>query len=186
MSNTMNHVSGEMDYFESYTKLIETHLKDIVGGFKQKLGQRSSISHQKKQATDLKLIKKIVIEQMQEGVLRGYIILSGILKKYGDKELPKNIRGMANAAMAGAIAFDTFCGRKKEWEILSYDYVKSVLDNNGWYLECPDHKTASTYGTIAKLVTPGLFLAMLAYSKLHRPPGCKTFLVPAVAGARAN
>lgn len=183
MSNIMDHVSGEMEHYSTYTSMINTHLKDIVGGFKQKCAQYNTVANQKKQNSDLKKIKKIKIPDMQEGVLKGYMILRHIVTKYGDTPLSKKVRGQANASMAGAIAFDTFCGRKKEWEILEYDYVKTVLDNEGWYLECPDHKTAATYGTIAKLLTPGLFQALLAYSKLHRPSGCKTFLVPAVDGA---
>ena len=40
------------------------------------------------------------------------------------------------------------------------------------------HKTAKTYGSIAKLLTPGLKEAFKVYASLHRPEGFKYFLVP--------
>ena len=91
--------------------------------------------------------------------------------------------GLANAAMAGGIAFDTFSGRKMEWEILDHSYVDGVLAANGDHLVCSAHKTSKTYGSIAKLLTPGLFEAFQCYNRLHRPADCTRFLVPAVEGA---
>jgi hypothetical protein len=96
----------------------------------------------------------------------------------GKQHLPRLARGAANAAISGGIHFDTFGGRKWEWEHAENEYVCSVLDAEQKHLVCQKHKTSKTDGGLAKKLTPGIFEALRWYRKLPRPEGCQTFLVP--------
>jgi hypothetical protein len=183
-SLTQRLVKNQQDNFEEYTSVLKNLMNDLTGGYQKRCSQHKATSNRLKQQADLTLIKQINIPAMQAAVLKGYMILKAIEEKFGDSPLTKNVRGHANAAMAGGIAFDTFSGRKMEWERLLRLYVIGVLHANGDHLVCSEHKTSMTYGSIAKLLTPGLFQAFLCYSRLHFPDGCKTFLVPATKGAR--
>ena len=167
-------------HFEQYKSVLTNLKEDLTGGFQKRCTQFKANQLQKKLAEDLRVIKTIDIPTMQNLVYDSFIILATIEDTYGKKPLHKHVRGKANSCMAGIICFDTFAGRKKEWEKALWDYITSVLDAHGDHIVCEDHKTASTYGSIAKLLTPGLFQAMVVYARLYRPPGCKTFLVPAV------
>ena len=101
-----------------------------------------------KKIVDLKLIKDIQVEKLQEAVLKGYIVLERIKKKYhGQASLPRKIRGLANACMAGGIAFDTFPGRKGEWEGLPFSYASQVLEDMLDHFVCSEHKTWQVYGS---------------------------------------
>lgn len=86
--------------------------------------------------------------------------------------------------MAASIWLNTFGGRKKEWEIMTYAHCKGQLDANLNHVICSNHKTAPTYGDLAKLLTPGVFKSFQCYSDdLPRPADCETFLVPATPNA---
>ena len=123
-------------------------------------------------------------EPGSDHALNGYKTLKAIEKKFGGDRLPKGVRGVANACMAGGIAFDAFSGRKMEWEILHHLYVTTQLQNGSVSMICDRHKTAKTYGSIAKLLTPGLCEAFACYARLHRPEWCETFLAPVIEGAQ--
>jgi len=170
-------------HFAAYKSVLRSLVDDLNRGYRKRCAESRATSMRKKQADDLKLLKQTDVPTMQAAILEGYIALAAIEKRYGNRPLDKKTRGRANACLAGGIALDTFPGRKMEWEALVYQYVMSVLNSHGDHLVCSDHKTAQTYGSIAKLLTSGLFLAFLCYSRLHRPGGCETFLVPATQGA---
>ena len=171
-----------MPHFEEFQAVVANIRNDFTGGYHKRCLEFKAEAHRLKQDADLALVKNISIPVLQAAVFEGYKALKQIANQYQSNQLPRNIRGLANSAIAGGIAFDTFCGRKREWELLDYDYVKEVLDNDEDFVICSHHKTAKTYGSIAKLLTPGLFEALLCYSKLHRPAGISTFLVPAGEG----
>ena len=118
---------------------------------------------------------------MRAAVEAGYRILKGISERFGGstKPLPRNIQGVANACIVGAIWLDGFGGRKYEWEVMSLDHVLAQLSADLDYLLCPEHKTSRIYGTLAKWMSPGLLQAVRCYLTLPRPDGVKTFLVPA-------
>ena len=60
----------------------------------------------------------------------------------------------ANAIIAAGIYLDTFGGRKMEWENALYSHVKTRMDNGNDFIVCSEHKTAKTYGDLAKYVSP--------------------------------
>ena len=100
----------------------------------------------------------------------------------GHQKLPRNVRGLANARVAGAVTFDTFCGRK-EWEDVEYDYVRSMLDKVADHIVCSNHKTMRQCEPTAKVLTHGLLDALKVYASLPRPRGFKSFFVPASSTA---
>lgn len=170
-------------YCKDFQRSLENFVADIKSCFHKREKESKALLHRMKQQADLKVVKSIDIKRMQTAVLKGYVVLKRIEATFGNRPLPKRVRGKANAAMAGAINFDTFPGRKKEWEIMKFDYVMEVLAEMGNCLVCPDHKTAACYGSIAKYLTPGLLEAFITYARLHRPEDCTTFLVPAFFNA---
>ena len=176
-------VTQKLDNFQEYQAVLENLQTDISGGYQKRCLEHRAEAHRLKQDADLASIKKINIKELQSAVLEGYTCLKAIQEKYNDSPLPKNVRGLANAIIAGGIAFDTFPGRKKEWELLTFDYVAEVIEAQSDFVVCSKHKTAKVYGSIAKLLTPGLFDAFACYAKLHRPAWCTTFLVPAIDNA---
>ena len=154
-------IKGEEGTHASEFSDVLTSLREVLkSGWRQRCEDHRIRALVEKKQVDLKLIKEIKVEKLQEAVLKGYIVLERIKQKYhGQASLPRKIRGLANACMAGGIAFDTFPGRKGEWEGLKFIYGSKVLEGMLDHFVCSEHKTWQVYGSIAKLLTPGLFQA---------------------------
>jgi len=124
------------------------------------------------------------VAALRAAVETRYPNLTSIKTEFGDKAepLPRNVQGLANAIMAGAIWLDMFGGRKAEWEIMSLSEVDLMLEEGMDWLLCPEHKTSKTYGSLAKWLSRGARKAVEVYRALPRRPEVATFLVPAFAG----
>jgi hypothetical protein len=77
---------------------------------------------------------------------------------------------LANAALAGIIAYGTFAGRSGEWHLMDRVKVQSEMENGDDKLICGRDNAANYYGSIAKWVPPGLRQAIIVYCNLP----CKT------------
>ena len=99
-------------------------------------------------------------------------------------ETSRKARALVNSYLAGGNHYNTFHGRKKEWEEADGDYVREVLHSDAKFFKCADHKTASSYGEIIKLLTPGVKGSMRASDAMPRPPSCKTFFVPCSSSSK--
>ena len=109
------------------------HSKKTSGCHRRKTGrQQGKCISRRKMRTWFTM--KIDIVSMQEAVVKGYKVLCKIWVEYGDRPLPKNIRWLANACLAGGIAWDTFPGRKQTSEDLLWDYVTESLKNGEYFL----------------------------------------------------
>ena len=168
----------------NYKECIDQLVDDVTSGYTKSCADSREVSYQRKAYEDLKKLKKIDIASMQAAVVKGYKVLCKIWVEYGDRPLPKNIRGLANACLAGGIAWDTFPGRKQTWEDLLWEYVTDSLKNGQDFLLTSQHKTSKTYGSIAKYLTPSLKISFKIYAMLHHPEYCKTFIVPATEAAK--
>ena len=93
------------------------------------------------------------------------------------QELPYKLKLEAATATVGIINFNSFPGRSGEWAKLKRTHVKEQLDKHADHVLCSEHKTASTYGGLAKFVSPGSWEAFRLYLGL---PGKRTdlFLKP--------
>ena len=80
----------------------------------------------------------------------------------------------ATTAIVGIIHFNSFAGRSGEWQCMTKAHVQDQHDKGANHLVCKKHKTAKTYGALAKYVPPGTFSAMLVYMSL---PGKVTGLL---------
>ena len=129
-----------------YTNILSALVEDVNGGYKKRCLEHKAEAHIAKQQADYAVIKAMKVDCLQAGVLRGYVILKLLADRYKDAEsMPPKAWGLANSCIAGAIAFDTFCGRKKELERATYLYVMSMLEKCADHLVCSDHKTAKSY-----------------------------------------
>ena len=177
-------IRGEGAFFNEYKTVLDQLLVDLGGGWNRRFAEHKAKMLVKKHQKDLEIIKAIEIPELQHAVLKAYVTLQRIRDAFGAEPLTKKARSVSNQCMAVGIGFDTFSGRKKEWEILLHLYIMDVIAMCEKILVCSDHKTAKTYGSIAKLLTPGLFEAFVCYASFFRPPGCEYFLVSPFEGKK--
>ena len=177
-------IQGDGGPLVEYKLALQSLIEDMKAGHSKRCAVHKESSMAQKARDDLRSIKNMPhVDRLKQGVLDGYMTLKLIVKKFeGQSHIPRLARGAANAAISGGIHFDTFGGRKWEWEHADYAYICSVLDSDQRYIICQQHKTSKTYGDLAKKLTPGLYEALCNYRRLPRPDMCTTFLVPAQEG----
>ena len=122
------------------------------------------------------------IKDIQAGVKRAYCIIKAAFDKYKDAaSMPPNVWSQVNEAIVFAITYDTFCGRRGEWEkmllrnmLLVLQATQTLKDGRvvpqDW-IQCDEHKTYKTYGDISKWLSPGLLEAFKLYVQLPRKDG---------------
>jgi len=71
------------------------------------------------------------------------------------KRLTLRLSIEALTACVGIIHYNSFAGRCGEWEIMKREHVQDQLSKGSTFLLCDVHKTAGTYGAVAKYVPPG-------------------------------
>lgn len=172
-------LTSEPGPWVQYKQVLDAFKSYLDSGVRKKCVEAAALMQAQKQRDDLEAIKKLPpIADLQAAVGKAYKCIQQICKDFGDQPLPSQVRAQLNACLVFAISIDTFAGRKKEWEVLKFQHVVDQLNKNLDYIICSDHKTAATYGDIAKWLSPGLVEAFKLVVKLHRPEGCTTFLVP--------
>ena len=179
-------IRSQQGPWAEYSNVLTTFAKDLKGGHRKRCQEQREENIKKKGAQDLDSLRNLPsVPDLQHGVRDAYLCLRVLAKAFADRDaMTPRARGAANAAVAGAIALDTFAGRKMEWENLRFAYAKEVLmTNNSDHVLCSQHKTAKTYGEVAKWLSPGLRSALQVYATLPRPEGIETLLVPVTCGA---
>ena len=164
-----------------YNQVLQQLIHELKAGHLQRCIAAYNDSISAKIEEDRQALEKMPpVAVLQKAVQQSYMVLQWVAHKYkGADRLPRKVKGLVNACMAGAIAFDTFAGRKGEWESLQLCIVvEDVLQKQRYYVLCTEHKTSKTYGELCKRLTPGLFKAFELYSNFPRPCDCNTFLVP--------
>ena len=170
---------GVWQHFKSAILRLATILEGSL------LKQNRAVKDKKlvaKHQEDLANIKMLpTVEDFREAVEKGYQDLAIISKEFGKQAqpLPRNVQGLANSCIVGAIWLDMFGGRKSEWESMPLSEVDNMLQEGRDFLICPEHKTSKTYGSLAKWLTPGARKAIEVYRSLPRRPEVKYFLMPA-------
>ena len=173
-------------HWTQYMNVMTALQEEFKGGCKKRCSEQETRNIRTKRAVDLASLKNLhSLPVLQQAVKTAYLTMASIEKKYtGAPNLPKKVRGLANACLAGAIGLDTFAGRKGEWEKLTYEYVMKML----WRTDCEtlicrEHKTSKIYGDLAKYISHGLKQCMLCYGRLPRPDDWILFVVPAKYGS---
>ena len=178
-------IKGDSGPLKDYMNVLDCIYVALKGGHAKKCREHKELGYVAKGEEDLIAIKGMAPwSRLQEGVRNAYCMMQKIVHDYENADaLPPKIRGLANSIVAGAFHYDTFCGRKWEIEHALYDVIMDALTSAREYFKCRKHKTFKIYGDIIKLLTPGLFQCLFAYSKLPRPTACKYFIVPVSLGA---
>ena len=172
------HVAG-------YQNALESLIKDVNSGYKHRL-ERSRIESQiaKRRFDRARLDEFPSVPRLQHAVREGYIVLGKVNQHYKSTgRMTSRMWGAANSSLSGGIHFDTFCGRRHEWEHAKFAVIIDVLKKHQTWFPTDDHKMRRVYGEIAKKITPGLFVAFDIYATFPRPDDCETFLVPVQSAA---
>jgi len=178
-------VSSKPGAWERHKSAINRLIVILGGGYLLKGRASKDKKTLAKVQEDLIKLKSLPpVADMRAAVEEGFLDLVAIHKRYVGvcAYLPKNVQGLANAAIVGAIWLDMFGGRKMEWEKMSGAQVDKMITDGIDYLVCTEHKTSRTYGSLAKWLTPGVLEAVKIYRQLPRRPHVATFLVPASEG----
>ena len=172
-------MEGHLEFAEQYQWCLHTLVDDLRGGLAKLCGHAQEEGHRHQAKEDGLAIQDFPpVPLLQEAVREGYFTLAYVTKMcVVQQEVPYMARVACNTVLAGAIHYDTYAGRIWEWEHLDAIYMQGVLAANQRHIVCQHHKTARCYGDIAKKLTPGLFAALVDYSKLPRPAACKHFFV---------
>lgn len=179
---TDKQINCEPGPWKEYINVLNAFQKEMKGGLRKKCVEQKRKFSREKMCEDRAAIKNFpIVQDMRKCLKEAYICLRIMSKQFAGKPaLSKAARGEANGIVAAAIYLDTFGGRKLEWELAGHDYIKGQLDKGMDYIVCSHHKTAKTYGDLAKYLSPGLQECFKCYLELPRPNECPTFLVPPV------
>ena len=159
---------------------IDQLLAELRGGLTKKLWSEMKKRNIARRETDRKKLKQFPpIQVQQEAVRKGMFMLQWIATKHKDDvELTGAIQSEANAAMCGICALNGYFGRKMEWEILTAEHIQNQINDDLDFIVCTEHKTSSTYGSLAKWLAAGTISAAACYLGLPRRPDVKTFFSP--------
>ena len=110
-------------------------------------------------------------EKMNKAVRRAFCMVRKVHKKYKGSglQIPDRVWTRLNDEVSGAIAYGTFAGRRGEWEKMLLRTMMKVLEEGKDHVVCPDHKTSSTYGDLAKWLSPRL-IEMFKLCLLYTSP----------------
>ena len=162
------------EQLDEYTSVLKNLKDNSVGGYQKGWSQHHALAKTPTQFADWNCVNQFDITGLQTAVTKGCVAMEAIEEKFGDSPSTTNVRGLADAAMAACIAFDTFSGSKMEWVRPSSVYDMAVLDSNGDRVICPEHKTPMTYGGITKLPYDG------GISLVPATQGARTVYSPSV------
>lgn len=97
------------------------------------------------------------LSELQQGVHNAMLLLMKLKNDtIGRAELTQPEQGAATVAMVGILATNGYLGRKKEWETMDKNHVIQQLESGKDFVVCPNHKTSSVYGDLAKWLAPGI------------------------------
>ena len=101
------------------------------------------------------------LSELQQGVHNAMLLLMKLKNDtVGRAELTQAEQGAATVAMVGILATNGYMGRKKEWETMDKNHVTQQLGSGKDFVVCPNHKTSSVYGDLAKWLAPGIGVAI--------------------------
>ena len=164
-------IKGEEGPLENYKECLKCLIAALKSGHAKRCSEHKEKGYRAKAKEDGYVIKNFPSfpKVIQPGVRMAYCVLFHLAETFaGEETLPRNARGLANAAVTGAWSYDTYMGRKWEIEHILRETVREALNINQHYVTCSEHKCAPTYGDIVKLLTTGLEKGLEAYDSLPR------------------
>jgi hypothetical protein len=95
-------------------------------------------------------------DAIRRAVRQAMVRLAVICKYFqGVTDVPAEFRTEALTCVVGIIAYNSFPGRCGEWCKLKAEHVSQQIQAGHCWLQCSDHKTASTYGDLGKWMPAG-------------------------------
>ena len=172
---------------DQYMAVLKQLVLNLETGVKKRLAIAKLLKVDKKYKDDTEAIKKLPSPaEFRKAVASSYRILKLIHDKFSQADglMPQRVQGLANSCLAGALYVGAFAGRNGEWEKLDVAAVDRMLSEGKDWIPVDSHKTARTYGDLAKWLPEGLKHAFAAYRELPRPDGVNTFFVPSRDGTK--
>ena len=131
--------------------------------YKQEKTQRS----QRKQADGEKMQGMPIASVIKAAIFCAMIDLQSLGRRSFEEGADyQSIISAATTIMIGIIWFNGFGGRSKEWQIMMKGDILRQLACHPHFVICPDHKTARTYGDLAKWIAAGTLAAITFYCNM--------------------
>ena len=148
---------GEQGPWENYRTSLGQLIDDLKLLRKLAADEEAPKRQRKMQEDSLRVKRLPTPSDLNAAVREAFEVVKSIRSFYQDKDtMPARARGAVNTATFGAIWCGGFGGRKEEWETLPRFHVVEQLAAGRDWLVVANHKTASTYGSIAKWLSPGV------------------------------
>ena len=154
-----------------YSAALDQFSAFLKGGVSRKVqkAMRSRLTNRRQKDGD-KISTLCAVPVMKEAVHRAMMMLDAIYKSYkGRDDMPDHVQREATRCLIGILVMNGFFGRKMEWEQAERDHIRQQIANGADYIICKEHKTACTYGRLAKWIAPGTIAAIEIYMSLPVP-----------------
>lgn len=163
-----------------WLEALDKFIKDIELKWKIALGEEKQRKHVQKQESDMLVLEKLNMGTLQKACWWEYCAL--VLIADHSLDLNARMRGIVNQLISALIAYDTFSGRKGEWEHMTLNSVTDSFNQKLGYFVCPKHKTSYLYGSAIKVYHEALDMGLKLYMNFSKPEGLpegfKFLLVP--------
>jgi hypothetical protein len=166
--------------WKQYINVIEQLIKQFQGGHMTKCQRQLQVAYQRKHNEDMEALAHFPQWSMlQPMVWESFLRVKLMGRKYeAASTMPKWARALSNTHTVGGGSYNTYIGRKWEYEHLDKEYMQGVLATNQSHIVCSQHKTSRTYGDLAKLLTPGNKELFKCYDSLPREGSGNLFFQP--------
>jgi hypothetical protein len=187
----LEHFCDHLKVFCNKKRWIETRttlqqlVDEVLCGYKRKgIDHRKDADKRKFQFDATRLENFPSKEQIKAAVHEAMLSLAVLsLNSAGKSDLDFMSKLNATTAMVGIVYYNSFAGRSGEWQTMTREHVVQQIADGKSFLLCPDHKTADTYGTLAKYVPAGSMEAMKIHINL---PGKSRDLLLEPASAQSQ
>ena len=171
--------------WREYLDVIRQLSLKFQGSHLTKCQKQLQASYQTKHKEDMAALKRFPPwEMLQARVKESFLLVKLLGRKYGGaNSMPPALRAVANTHTVGSSSYNSYIGRKMEWELLELLYMRGVLASEESHITCTKHKTWWTYGDLAKHLTPGNKDLYKCYDTLPRRDDSTLFFQPARPGS---
>jgi len=159
---------------------------EALTAMKKKAREGKSAASLAKKFTDAERLSNFpAVSDIKNGVKDAMIVIALInaeCHKRAATKVPFRLAKELLTAMVGILFYNSYPGRIGEWSIMLRKHVQEQREAKRTFLVCTEHKTSSTYGSLAKFVPPGTWAAIDLFLEFDIGTGDK-FLQPLSAGS---
>ena len=146
-------------------RLLTIFEEDTVEKISVRVSKQGSVQRRGRKRLDAKRIQLMPFVDILKAAIFAamcdlkYLLTSNAFTGWS----PEHYLAATGAIIVGIIYFNGFGGRSKEWQLMKKLDLQEQLNSHDNYIICPEHKTATTYGDLAKWIASGTRAAMLLY-----------------------